>query len=194
MTKAAIWVRVSTDEQNVDNQLHALYEFVTRRGWEHVETYELTATSAYKEQAAYSETLRRALEDARRREFDVLVVWALDRLSRRGIHHVLGLLKQFEMFGVKVVSHQEQWTEVEGPARDLLYAVMAWVAEQESLRRSERVRAALAKAKAEGKRVGRPPGAKDKKPRKRAGYFARWEAQRQIDQLTKTRVKGQPPA
>jgi DNA invertase Pin-like site-specific DNA recombinase len=58
-------------------------------------------------------------------------------------------------------------------------AIMAWVARMESQRRSERTRAGLAWRKAEGLPVGREPGAKDASPRKRSGYLARWERERQ---------------
>ena len=64
--------------------------------------------------------------------------------------------------------------EQEGPARDLLMSVMAWVAEQESARRSERVKAGLARRKAQGLPVGRLKGAKDRKKRKRTGYLLRY--------------------
>jgi DNA invertase Pin-like site-specific DNA recombinase len=63
--------------------------------------------------------------------------------------------------------------------QDILVAFAGWMAAQESKRRSERVKAALARRKAEGKPVGRQPGAADKKPRKRSGYVARWERERQ---------------
>ncbi len=57
---------------------------------------------------------------------------------------------------------------------DLLLAIAGWVARMESNRRSERTRAGLARAKNQGKRLGRPPGAKDKKKRSRRGYFSLW--------------------
>ncbi len=70
-----------------------------------------------------------------------------------------------------VVSVQEPWLDTTNPAvAELLLAIMAWVAQQESARRSERTRAGMARAKAQGKRIGgRQPGAKDKRPRKRRG-------------------------
>ena len=78
--------------------------------------------------------------------------------------------------GVKVISLQEQWTEVNGPLRKLLLSIVAWVAWMESERCSERTKAGLARAVNEGKRLGRPPGSKDAMRRRKGGYYARYAA------------------
>jgi putative DNA-invertase from lambdoid prophage Rac len=75
---------------------------------------------------------------------------------------------------VQVLSYQEPWTEAGGELLDLLLAIAGWVARMESNRRSERTKAGLARAVAQGKRLGRPKGSKDSKKRKRSGYFARY--------------------
>jgi len=105
-------------------------------------------------------------------------VWALDRLERGGIEPTLRVMRQLRECGVLVVSLQEPWTDAGGEMGELLTAVMAWMARMESARRSERVRAGLARRKAEGKPVGRQPGARDARPRRRSGYVARWERER----------------
>ena len=69
---------------------------------------------------------------------------------------------------------QEPWTEASGELLDLLLAIAGWVARMESNRRSERTKAGLQRAVSQGKRLGRPPGSKDRKKRSRRGYFARW--------------------
>lgn len=61
-----------------------------------------------------------------------------------------------------------------GELRDLLVSIVAWLGRWESQRRSERTRAGLARARAQGKHLGRPMGARDRKRRRRSGYFARW--------------------
>ena len=66
------------------------------------------------------------------------------------------------------------WTEAGGELLDLLLAIAGWVARMESNRRSERTKAGLARAVAQGKRLGRPLGSKDKKKRSRRGYLLRW--------------------
>ena len=86
----------------------------------------------------------------------------------------LEVIERLGRYRVKVLSLQESWTEVEGPMQELLLSIVAWVAKMESNRRSERTKAGLARAVAEGKRLGRPAGSKDKKKRSRRGYFARW--------------------
>ena len=75
---------------------------------------------------------------------------------------------------VQVWSYQEPWTEVSGELRDLLLAIAGWVAQMESNRRSERTKAGLQKAKDDGKKLGRPKGAQDKRQRKRSGYYERY--------------------
>lgn len=107
--------------------------------------------------------------------------WALDRLSREGSLYTLQLVDRLAKAGVAVASYQEPWVEVSGDMRDLLLSITAWVARMESKRKSERVKAALARRKREGLPIGRQPGAKDSKPRKRSGYVARWERQRQAE-------------
>ena len=118
--------------------------------------------------------LAEALEEARLGRYDVLLCWALDRLSREGIEAMLSLLRQFRDLGADVWSLQEPWTEVNGPTADLLGAILAWVAQQESPRRSERIKAGLARRRADGKPVGRQPATRDRKPRRRSGYVAAW--------------------
>ena len=73
---------------------------------------------------------------------------------------------------------KEPWTDASGEMGELLTAVMAWVARMESQRRSERVRAGLARCKAQGLPIGRQHGAQDARPRKLLGYVARWERER----------------
>ena len=109
----------------------------------------------------------------------MLLVWALDRLSREGIELTLRIMRQFAGRGMAVWSLRESWTETSDPqVRELIAAIMAWVARMESQRRSERVRAGLARRKAAGLPVGRQPGSKDCRQRKRSGYVARWERER----------------
>ena len=103
------------------------------------------------------------LQDARKCKFDVMLVWALDRLSREGSLAILSLVHRLKTFGVKVISYQESWTEAPGELAELLYALTGWVARMESQRRSERTKAGLARIKAQGKHLGRPPGSKDRK-------------------------------
>ena len=97
----------------------------------------------------------------------MVLVWALDRLSREGALAILSLAHKLSVCGVKVLSYQESWTEAPGELAELLYALTGWVAKMESQRRSERTKAGLARVRAQGKRLGRPSGSKDKRKRRR---------------------------
>lgn len=164
--KAATCLRVSTREQDPENQISALEEFARARGWEITQVYQ-EQESAWK--AGHQKELARLLSDCRngRRKFDIVLMWALDRLSRAGAAAILNLVVTFKTYGVKVISFQESWTEAPGAIGEILYAIAGWVARMESERWSERTKAGLARVKAEGKRLGKPPGARDKKKRKR---------------------------
>jgi len=162
--RASIYVRVSTNEQDVSNQLSVLRGWAKQRGFEVVSIYQ-EAESAWR--SGHQKELARLKDDARRRKFDVLLVWALDRLSREGALAILTLVNRLKLCGVKVISYQESWTEAPGEFGELLYALTGWVARMESQRRSERTKAGLARVVAQGRKLGRPKGSKDKRKRKR---------------------------
>ena len=79
----------------------------------------------------------------------------------------MGIVSKLSRYGVKVLSYQESWTEAPGELGELLFAIAGWVARMESQRRSERTKAGLARARAHGKRLGRPPGSKDRRKRRK---------------------------
>src|SRR5207245_1167314 len=100
--------------------------------------------------------LARMLADAHAGRFSAVVVWALDRLGRGGIAEVAGIVAKLDAGRVALVSVREPWADTTGPVRDLLVAVMSWVAAQERARLSERTKAGLARARAQGIKLGRP--------------------------------------
>lgn len=168
-TKAAIYIRVSSEEQDASNQLPALEAMAEGRGYEVGEVYS-EAETAWR--AGHQGELARLIEDARRRRFEVVLVWALDRLSREGPAAMLGVIDKLKAYGVRVISEQEAWTEAPGELGELLYAITGWVARMESQRRSERTKAGLARARLQGKPIGkRGP---DKNKRNRTGYLLRY--------------------
>ena len=168
MIKAIIYVRVSTGTQDTENQLNALTTWADQRGYEVIGVYQ-EEESAWKN--GHQRELTNLIADARRRKFQAVLVWALDRLSREGALAILSLVNKLSSCGVKVLSYQESWTEAPGELAELLYALTGWVARMESQRRSERTKAGLARVKAQGKRLGRPPGSKDKRQRRRRQHF-----------------------
>ena len=102
--KVCIYSRVSTGQQDTTNQSVALTEWAKQRGFEVVKVYE-EEESAWK--AGHQRELARLLEDARKRRFDMVLVWALDRLSREGPLAILTLVNRLKICGVKVISYQE---------------------------------------------------------------------------------------
>ena len=169
--KAGILVRVSDPGQHTDNQLPDLLVWAERRGLEVAVTYEFQE-SAWK--GAHQKQLTQIYRDARTGKFQVLLVWALDRLSREGPLATLEIVHRLGQWGVQVWSYQEPWTEAGGEMLDLLLAITGWMARMESNRRSERTKAGLQRAVSQGKRLGRPVGSKDRKKRSRRGYLLRW--------------------
>jgi DNA invertase Pin-like site-specific DNA recombinase len=97
------------------------------------------------------------LKAAHQRQFDIVVFWALDRLTREGTRATLNYLQRLESKGVGYVSYQEQWLDSTGPFKDVMISMFATLAKQERARISERTIAGLKVARAKGKRLGRPP-------------------------------------
>jgi len=150
VTTAAIYLRVSTDRQTVQNQHGDLLRLVQARGYEPA-IYEEVESAA-----KARPVLDRLLAEARTGRVQAVAVWALDRLHRSmtgAIHTVLEL----DRLGVRVLSVREPWLDTDSPVRPLLVAIFGWVAEQERTRLIERTKAGLERARRDGKRLGRPP-------------------------------------
>ena len=164
MSKVAVYLRVSTKQQSAENQLPQLEKWVADRGHQLVAVYSENESAWM---SGHQRELARLVQDAKKGRFDVLLTWSLDRLSRLGSLAILSLVHKLSGYGVKVVSLQEVWTEAPGELAEILYAIAGWAGRMESQRRSERTKAGLARVRAAGVRLGRPPGAKDRKRRKK---------------------------
>ena len=149
--KAAVYARVSTFDQEPENQLHELRRYVETRGWTLTE-YVDRGVSGAKEKRPALDTLVR---DAKRRRFDVLVCWRLDRLGRN-LKHLITLLDELQAMGVAFVSLAEG-IDATTPAGKLQLHILGAIAEFERARIQERVMAGLARARSQGRRLGRPP-------------------------------------
>lgn len=149
--RAALYARVSTFDQQPENQLEELRRFVTARGWEAKEYVDHGVSGA--------KTTRPALDammaDAKRRRFDVLVCWRLDRLGRN-LKHLVTMLDEVQALGIAFVSLHEG-IDATTPAGRLQLHILAAIAEFERGRIQERVLAGLARARAQGVRLGRRP-------------------------------------
>lgn len=173
MKRAAVYIRVSTGRQDEKNQIPNIRQYAEANGITITETYADHAKSAYK---GHQPELARLLDDIRtgRRVFDCVIIWSCDRLTRGGAGPLIQLLNTFERLHAPIVSVKEPLLAIDGPTRDLFAAIIGFFGHFESKRRSERTLEGLDTAKRKGKRLGRPPGSKDKAPRHRAGYLRRW--------------------
>jgi DNA invertase Pin-like site-specific DNA recombinase len=152
--RVGIYARVSTKDkgQEVENQLRQLSEFSALQGWTVVREYVDHETGSTNDRAEFQVMFR----DASRRKFDVLLFWALDRLSREGVLETLQHLNRLTSYGVSYRSFTEQYFDSCGIFKDAVISIIATVAKQERVRLSERTRAGLAIARSKGRRIGRP--------------------------------------
>lgn len=175
----ALWIRVSTDQQESANQVPHLERFCARHGHRIVRRFTLNDSAWSGGGAEYRTAIRELLDAAWQGEYEGVVCWALDRISRDGIEAVLRLVRQLRERGAVLLSVQESWMNGSDESVELMLSIAAWMGQQESRRRSERVRAGMARARAEGKVIGgRKPGARDKRPRRTEGYVRAWEARK----------------
>src|ERR1700733_6288987 len=152
MKRAALYLRVSTVDQNPQTQALDLRQFVVQRGLEIVMTYTDHGVSGTK---ARRPALDKMMEDARRHRFDVVVVWSCDRLAR-STKHLLQVLDELNGFGIQFLSQREA-IDTEGPLGRAIIVIVSAIAELERSIIIERVRAGMRRAKLEGKRLGRAP-------------------------------------
>jgi DNA invertase Pin-like site-specific DNA recombinase len=149
--RVAVYARVSTLDQNPENQLQELRRYVEARGWTAVEYVDRGVSGAKDKRPA----LDALLKDAKRRRFDVLVCWRLDRLGRN-LRHLVTMLEDLQHLGVAFVSLGEG-IDCTTPAGKLQLHILAALAEFERERIRERIHAGIARARREGKRLGRRP-------------------------------------
>jgi DNA invertase Pin-like site-specific DNA recombinase len=149
--RAAVYARVSTLDQEPENQLQEIRRYAQARGWAAVEYVDRGVSGAKDRRPA----LDQMLADAKRRKFDVVVCWRLDRLGRN-LKHLISLLDELQALGVAFVSLAEG-IDATTPAGKLQMHILGAIAEFERDRIRERVRAGLARARAQGQRLGRRP-------------------------------------
>jgi DNA invertase Pin-like site-specific DNA recombinase len=148
--KAALYARVSTFDQEPENQLQELRRYCEARGWTAVE-YVDRGVSGTKDRRPALDTL---IRDAKRRRFDVLVCWRLDRLGRN-LKHLITLLDDLQALGVGFVTLGES-IDTTTPAGRLQLHILSAISQFERERVRERVMAGLQRARSQGTRLGRP--------------------------------------
>lgn len=169
--RVALYARVSTrdKDQNPETQLLALRQYAANHGW--------VVTTEYVDQASAADLRGRArwrelIEQVRPHHFDAVMVLRLDRAFRSS-KETYDTLSYFSDHKVGFVSITQPIDTTSSTGK-LLLGILAAMAEFESNLIRERVKEGMARAQSEGKRVGRPAGAKDKKKRRRRGYFLRY--------------------
>ena len=160
MNRVAIYARVSTDEQSPLNQIGELRHWAEAQDYSVVEQYVDVVSGARRR-----EHLDDLFDDARRRKFDVVAIWSLDRLTREGPLATLLYIHRLNAMGVKVYSHQEPYLDPRLPFYESIIALLADIAKWERERRFERTKIGLRRAVVQGKRLGRPKGSKDRQKR-----------------------------
>src|ERR671913_2401897 len=151
--RAGLYARVSTEDrgQDPETQLRPLREYAKRRGFRVVDEYVDHASGTTEQRPQY----QRLLEAVRKRQLDVVLVWRYDRFAR-STRALVNALAEFRARGVAFISHQEN-VDTTTPQGELVFGMMANLAQFESALIGERVKAGMARAKAQGKRTSRPP-------------------------------------
>lgn len=153
-TRVGLYARVSTCSQETANQLSQLREYVERRGWEIAKEYRDDGVSGIKTSRPGLDQL---MADAKKRKFDVVLVWSLCRYGR-SLRHLVTSIDDLGSLGVGFVAYiQGIDTSNDSPTARLTLNLLACIAEYEREMIKLRVEAGLARARAQGKRLGRPP-------------------------------------
>ena len=151
--KLAIYARVSTSEQTTENQVRELTAWADRAGHEVVRIYDDNGVSGAKGRE-YRKEFDKLLKGAVRREFDLVAAWSVDRLGR-SLQDLIGFLQDLHGAGVDLYLHQ-QALDTTTPSGKAMFQMMGVFAEFERSMISERVKSGLARAKSNGKKLGRP--------------------------------------
>jgi len=155
--RVAIYARVSTDDkgQDPENQLRQLRQWCERMGYPIVREYVEHENGS--KSVEYRKKLAQMFDGASRREFDLLLVWSLDRFSREGMAATVAHMQRLTSHGVAFRSFTEEHLSTENElVRNILLAVLASLAKLEREKISERTKAGLERARAKGKVLGRP--------------------------------------
>jgi len=156
--RAALYMRVSTDNQTIENQARELTQIAERRGWFVKEIYKDVGISGSKGRDERP-GLDGMLQDAKRRKFDVVMAWSIDRLGRSLID-LLHTINELEACGVGLYL-ETQAIDTTTPSGKLLFAVTGAFAEFERSMIRQRVKLGLKRARAQGKKLGRPKVSSD---------------------------------
>jgi DNA invertase Pin-like site-specific DNA recombinase len=151
--RAAFYLRVSTGEQTAENQRRELAAVAERAGWEIVEVYEDAGISGAKGRDKRP-ALDRLLKDATRRRFDLVAAWSVDRLGR-SLPGLVHFLEEIHGAGIDLYLHRQGF-DTTTPTGRAMFGMLGVFSEFERAMIQERVKAGLARARANGTKLGRP--------------------------------------
>ncbi len=154
--RVALYARVSTTDQSTESQLLDLRRYVSERDWNIFKEYVDEGISGTKDSRP---ALNELMNDAKKRRFDVVLVWRFDRFARSTKHLILAL-EEFKNLGIDFVSYQEN-IDTSSPLGSAIFTIISAVAQLERDIIAERVRAGLRRAKENGKKLGRPRASVD---------------------------------
>ena len=149
--KVAVYVRVSTKDQSVDMQLNDLERYSRERGLDVFKVYEDNGVSGTKETRP---ALNELMDHAKKKRFDMVLVWRFDRFER-STKHLVTALHEFRHLGIDFISFQEN-IDTSSPLGEAIFTIISAMSTLERDIIAERVKGGLRKAKAKGKRLGRP--------------------------------------
>jgi DNA invertase Pin-like site-specific DNA recombinase len=149
--KVALYTRVSTNDQSVEMQTSDLKRYCDQRGFEVYKEYSDQGISGVKDKRPALDEL---MSDAKKRKFDVVLVWRFDRFAR-STKHLITALEEFRHLGIDFISYQEN-IDTSSPLGKAMFTIVSAIAELERNILLERVRAGLKRAKDNGAILGRP--------------------------------------
>jgi DNA invertase Pin-like site-specific DNA recombinase len=167
--RAAIYCRVSTDEQTTLNQEIELKEYCLRNSYDIYKIYKDEGVSGSKTSRPQ---LDQMLIDMRLKSFDAILIWKLDRLGRN-TQHLLQLLEEFKNKDIKLII-STMGLDTSTAMGKFFFTVIGSIAELERETIRERIKLGLKRRLNSGKSLGRPVGSIDKKARRKSGYYVRW--------------------
>lgn len=162
----AIYVRVSKEDLHPENQVKALKTFSSEHNYRVVGIY----TDVISGRKSSRPALIEMLKDAYDKKFNVVLVWKLDRLGR-SLQHLIKVIQYFHKWDVDFICTTQNIDTTTGQGK-LVFHILGAMAEFESDLISDRTKLGLARSKKKG---GRPKGSKDKRPRKKSGYYLRYQ-------------------
>ena len=152
--KVAIYVRVSKQDEDYENQLKQLRDFCKNKGWDIYKEYSEIISG----KESIRPEFKKMFEDASKHKFDSILVWALDRFTREGVARAWHYISQLDYYKINFISFKEPFLNTDNKlVKDMLFSIMSVLAEQERIRISDRTKAGLERARAKGIRLGKPP-------------------------------------